>query len=123
VLYWFRDPDQATGILQLGAGDLTAIDWFASQNDIRSGSRNAMAQAAHNGWKADMLAGKVTLMAAADGADVTTLSAQSPSRQRPRLTTTEARAGVSLARSGHLPRPRDSGLDGRSDRAVRPDTT
>ena len=35
-----------------------------------------MAQAAYTGWKNDMLAGKVTLMAAADGADVTELSAQ-----------------------------------------------
>jgi ATP-dependent exoDNAse (exonuclease V) alpha subunit len=35
-----------------------------------------MAQAAYTGWKTDMLAGKTTLMAAADGADVTALSAQ-----------------------------------------------
>ena len=33
-------------------------------------------QAAYTGWKNDMLAGKVTLMAAADGADVTELSAR-----------------------------------------------
>ena len=43
---------------------------------VRSGSREAMAQAAYAGWKNDMLAGKVTLMAAADGTDVTELSAQ-----------------------------------------------
>jgi hypothetical protein len=33
-----------------------------------------MAQTAYDGWKADMLAGKVTLMAAADGTNVTALS-------------------------------------------------
>jgi ATP-dependent exoDNAse (exonuclease V) alpha subunit len=35
-----------------------------------------MTQAAYNGWRNDMLAGKVTLMAAADGTDVTGLSAR-----------------------------------------------
>ena len=49
VLYRFRDPAQATATLQLRIGDPAAIDWYASQNDIRSGSRAAMAQAAYNG--------------------------------------------------------------------------
>jgi hypothetical protein len=35
-----------------------------------------MAQAAYDGWKTDMLAGKTTLMAAAESADVTELAAQ-----------------------------------------------
>ena len=35
-----------------------------------------MAQAAYTGWKNDMLAGKTTLLAAADGTDVTELAAQ-----------------------------------------------
>ena len=35
-----------------------------------------MTQAAYNGWRNDMLAGKVTLMAAADGTDVPGLSAR-----------------------------------------------
>jgi conjugative relaxase-like TrwC/TraI family protein len=76
MLYRFRDPSEAAATLQLRTGDAGAVDWYARNDRIRSGSREAMTQAAYNGWKNDMLAGKVTLMAAADGTDVTELSAQ-----------------------------------------------
>jgi conjugative relaxase-like TrwC/TraI family protein len=75
-LYRFLDPAEATATLQLRAGDAGAIDWYHDAGRIRSGSREAMAAAAYNGWKNDMLAGKVTLMAATDGHDITELSAQ-----------------------------------------------
>ena len=74
TLYRFRDPGEAAATLQLRTGDTAAVDWYARAGRIRSGSREAMAQAAYSGWKNDMLAGKVTLMAAADGTDVTELS-------------------------------------------------
>ena len=76
TLYRFRDPGEAAATLQLRTGDASAVDWYHQHGRIRSGSREAMAQAAYTGWKNDMLDGKVTLMAAADGADVTELSAQ-----------------------------------------------
>jgi conjugative relaxase-like TrwC/TraI family protein len=75
-LYRFRDPAEAAATLQLRLGDPAAVDWYAAAGRIRSGAREAMTQAAYAGWKTDMLAGKVTLMTAADGADVTELSAQ-----------------------------------------------
>jgi conjugative relaxase-like TrwC/TraI family protein len=76
VLHRFRDPDEATATLRLRAGDGTAVDWYAGQDRIRAGSRDAMTEAAYDGWKADMLAGKVTLMAAAANAAVIELSAR-----------------------------------------------
>jgi conjugative relaxase-like TrwC/TraI family protein len=76
ILYRFHDPAEAAATLQLRAGDAGAVDWYARAGRVRSGSREAMARAAYDGWKNDMLAGKVTLMAAADGCDVTELSAQ-----------------------------------------------
>lgn len=42
---------------------------------VVSGSRAAMIEAAYDGWKADMLAGRTTLIGAADGADATSPSA------------------------------------------------
>jgi conjugative relaxase-like TrwC/TraI family protein len=76
VLYRFRDPAEATTTLRLRTGDGTAIDWYEGNDRIRAGSRDHMTQAAYDGWKADMLAGKVSLMAAPSNADVTRLSAQ-----------------------------------------------
>jgi hypothetical protein len=76
TLYRFRDPGEAAATLQLQTGDAAAVDWYASAGRVRSGSREAMAAAAYNGWKNDMLAGKITLMAAFDGTDVTELAAQ-----------------------------------------------
>jgi conjugative relaxase-like TrwC/TraI family protein len=76
VLYRFRDPAEGTATLQIRLGDAAGVDWYHAAGRVRSGSREAMAQAAYAGWKNDMLAGKVTLMAAADGTGVTELSAQ-----------------------------------------------
>jgi hypothetical protein len=76
VLHRFRDPGEAAATLQLRTGEAAAIDWYVRNGRVRSGSRESMAQAAYHGWKADMLAGKLTLMAAGDGTDVTELSAQ-----------------------------------------------
>jgi conjugative relaxase-like TrwC/TraI family protein len=75
-LYRFRDPAEAAATLKIRLGDPAAVDWYAAAGRIESGSREAMATAAYAGWKKDMLAGKVTLMAAASGSDVTELSAQ-----------------------------------------------
>lgn len=76
VLHRFRDPGEATATLALRAGDAAAVDWYVRNGRVRTGSREWMTQAAYSGWKADMAAGKITLMAAGDGADVIELSAQ-----------------------------------------------
>ena len=76
TLYRFRDPAEAVATLQLRTGDPDAVDWYHERDRIRGGSRQAMTQAAYDGWKADMLAGKVTLMAALAGTDVTALAAR-----------------------------------------------
>jgi hypothetical protein len=76
VLHRFRDPEEADATLRIRTGDGAAVDWYADRDRIRSGSRDAMTEAAYAGWKTDMLAGKTTLMAAGDGTDVTALSAQ-----------------------------------------------
>jgi hypothetical protein len=76
VLYRFRDPAEASATLRLRTGDGTAVDWYEGNGRLRAGSRDHMIQAVYTGWKADMLAGKVSLMAAPSNADVTQLSAQ-----------------------------------------------
>ena len=79
TIYRFRDPAEAAATLQLRTGESSAVDWYHQHGRIRSGSRESMTRTAYNGWKNDMLAGKVSLMAAADSTDVTELSAQARS--------------------------------------------
>jgi conjugative relaxase-like TrwC/TraI family protein len=74
ALYRFQNPEEAAATLQLRVRDPAAIDWYHHHNRIKSGSRQAMTQSAYQSWKTDMLAGKVTLMAAQTGTDVTALS-------------------------------------------------
>jgi hypothetical protein len=76
TLYRFRDPAEAAATLQLRTGDASGLDYYFTRGRVRSGSLQAMTEAAYAGWKADMLAGKTALMAAATGTDVTALSAQ-----------------------------------------------
>ena len=76
TLYRFRDPAEAKATRKLRTGDPDAIDWYHDHDRICGGSNRAMTQAAYDGWKADMLAGKVTLMAAFAGTDVTALAAR-----------------------------------------------
>jgi len=76
TVHRFRDPAEAAATLQLRTGDTTAITWYQHKDRIRTGSRDAMTQAAYDGWKHDMLAGKTTLMAAGAGTDVVALAAR-----------------------------------------------
>ena len=99
TLYRFHDPGEAAATLRLRIGDASAVDWYHQHGRIRSGSREAMAQAAYAGWKNDMLDGKVTLMAAADGADVTELSAQA---RADRVTAGQVEADGARLRDGNL---------------------
>jgi conjugative relaxase-like TrwC/TraI family protein len=99
TLYRFRDSGEAAATLQLRIGDASAVDWYHQQGRVRSGSREAMTQAAYTGWKNDMLDGKVTMMAAADGADVTGLSAQA---RADRVTAGQVEPGGAWLRDGNL---------------------
>ncbi|MET8160368.1 MobF family relaxase [Sphaerisporangium sp. NPDC005289] len=76
TLYRFNDPAEAEATLKIRLGDSTGLDFYLAQNRIRSGSRQAMIEEAYASWKADMLAGRTTLMAAATGVNVTALAAQ-----------------------------------------------
>ena len=76
ALYRFTDPDEAAATLKLRTGDASGLDYYLAHGRVRSGSREAMTEAAYAGWRADMLAGRTTLMTAASGSDVTALSAQ-----------------------------------------------
>ncbi|HEY1915852.1 MAG TPA: MobF family relaxase [Streptosporangiaceae bacterium] len=76
TLYRFADPAEAQATLQLRTGDAAGLDYYFTRSRVRSGSLQAMTEAAYTGWKTDMLAGKTTLMAATASTDVTALCAQ-----------------------------------------------
>jgi hypothetical protein len=76
TLYRFKDPAEGTATLKLRTGDASGLDHYFDRSRVRSGSREAMAEAAYAGWRTDMLNDKITLMTAASAIDVTTLSAQ-----------------------------------------------
>ncbi|MEY9937610.1 MobF family relaxase [Streptacidiphilus sp. MAP5-3] len=75
-LHRFADKDEAAATLQLRVGDSAGLDFYQQHGRIVGGSRLAMLDAAYAGWKADMLAGKTTLISTATNADVTALSAR-----------------------------------------------
>jgi conjugative relaxase-like TrwC/TraI family protein len=73
-LHRFQDPAFAAASLRLREGDAAGLDYFQDRGRLRGGSRDAMLQAAYAGWKADVAAGKTSLMMAYANTDVTTLS-------------------------------------------------
>ncbi|MFF1785619.1 MobF family relaxase [Kitasatospora sp. NPDC058243] len=75
-LHRFSDKAEADATLKIRVGDGSGLDFYFTNQRVVSGSRTAMIEAAYDGWKADMLAGRTTLISAASGADVTTLSAR-----------------------------------------------
>jgi len=75
-LHRFRNPQEAIATLRLRDGDTAALDFYQQHNRIVGGSREAMIEAAYQGWHTDVLAGKTSLMAAATNQDVTALNAR-----------------------------------------------
>ncbi|MBR7827576.1 relaxase domain-containing protein [Actinospica sp. MGRD01-02] len=73
TLYRFADPAEAEATLKIRVGDTTGLDFYQDADRIRHGSRQAMTERAYDGWKADVLAGRTALMAAATNADVVRL--------------------------------------------------
>jgi hypothetical protein len=76
TLYRFRNAEEAEATARIRVGDTAGLDFYEMHSRIRHGSAEAMAEGAYQGWKADMLAGKTTLMAAATNAKVAELSAR-----------------------------------------------
>ena len=99
VLHRFDDPAEAAATLQVRAGDGAAVEWYCDRGRVRSGSREAMAAAAYAGWKADMLAGKKTLMAAFTSADVAGLAARA---RADRVAARQVEAGGVTLHDGNL---------------------
>lgn len=76
TLYRFKNPNEAEATLKVRVGDSSGLDFYLGEGRVRAGSRTAMIDAAYDGWKADMLAGKTTMMAAATNMNVVELSAR-----------------------------------------------
>ncbi|WP_189273744.1 AAA family ATPase, partial [Kitasatospora griseola] len=76
TLYRFSNQDEAGATLKLRVGDGSGLGLYFANQRVVSCSRTAMVEAAYDGWKADMLAGRTTLISARAGTDVTALSAR-----------------------------------------------
>jgi len=74
-----------------------------------------MTQAAYDGWKADMLTGKVTLMAALNGTDVTALAARA---RADRVTAGQVEPDGTRLRDGNLAGRGDWIVTRRNDRRL-----
>jgi len=76
TLHRFADKDEAAATLKLRVGDGAGLDFYEHNERILGGSRQAMVDAAYQGWRTDMLVGKTTLISTATNTDVTALSAR-----------------------------------------------
>lgn len=76
TLHRFTNKDEAAATLKLRVGDGAGLDFYERGERIVGGSRQAMVDAAYQGWRTDMLAGKTTLISTATNTDVTALSAR-----------------------------------------------
>ena len=76
TLHRFNNKDEAAATLKLRLGDGAGLDFYENNERIVGGSRQAMVDAAYQGWRTDMLAGKTTLISTATNTDVTALSAR-----------------------------------------------
>lgn len=99
MLHRFTDPAEAKATRAIREGDTSGLDFYQNAGRIRSGSRQAMAEAAYAGWAADMRAGCTSLMIAATTTDVTRLSAQA---RRDRVVAGQVEPGGVRLRDGNL---------------------
>ncbi|MGH9114400.1 MAG: ATP-dependent DNA helicase, partial [Acidimicrobiales bacterium] len=76
TLHRFSDPAEAEATLRLRAGDAGGVEFYLDNDRVRAGSRDAMLEAAYDGWAADMAAGRTSILLAATSADVTSLNAR-----------------------------------------------
>ncbi len=75
-LHRFTDPAEADATLALRRGDPAALAFYETHDRIRSGTRDAMLEAAYDAWTTDILTGKTSLLIASTGAYVTALNAR-----------------------------------------------
>ncbi|MEV6968607.1 MobF family relaxase [Hamadaea sp. NPDC051192] len=76
AVHRFHDPTEAAATLELRDGDSGAVRYYLDRNRITGGSRQAMMDAAYEGWQADMRSSKLTLMIAATNTDAAALAAR-----------------------------------------------
>ena len=63
-IHRFRNPWEKTASLGLRHGDSTVIDAYATHERITEGDTEAMTEAAYAAWRADMLAGRASVLVA-----------------------------------------------------------
>ena len=75
-VYRFVDPAEAEATLRLRRGDVSALGFYEAAGRLTDGSRESMIDEIYDGWSADMVAGRVSLMVSASSAEVAALSAR-----------------------------------------------
>jgi hypothetical protein len=80
VRFWevvrFTDPDQAAASLQVRAANPVGLRYYLDNNWVASGSRETMRDAAQRAWRADLNAGRQTLLIVPTNGDVVSLNTQ-----------------------------------------------
>lgn len=72
----FTDSHQARASLRLREGDPGGLDYYFAQGWVHGGSRETIRDAAHRAWRADLDAGRQTLLIVPTNDDVTALNLQ-----------------------------------------------
>jgi conjugative relaxase-like TrwC/TraI family protein len=72
----FTDPDQATASLQIREGNRAGLGYYVDKGQVDSGSRETMRDAAQRAWRADLDAGRQTLLIVPTNQDVVSLNLQ-----------------------------------------------
>ncbi|GAA2678814.1 MULTISPECIES: MobF family relaxase [Actinosynnema] len=70
----FLDPDQRSASLTLHAGSAAGLDFYFAQGWVEGGSRESIRDAAHRAWRADLDAGRQSLLIVPTNSDVTALN-------------------------------------------------
>ena len=74
ALWRFRNRWEAHATRVLRDGDPNALDAYAAHGRLHDGPTHAMLEAAYQGWRADVAAGRTALLIAADNTTVTDLN-------------------------------------------------
>ena len=72
----FTDPWEGPASLRLRSGDTTVIGEYAERGRLAGGSRAEMVEAAYQGWRSDILAGRRSLLLAPENTNVAALNAR-----------------------------------------------
>jgi len=95
----FVDPAEAQATLRLRRGETSALGFYQVNDRISDGSREAMLEEIYDAWRADLTAGRATLMVSASTAEVAALSARA---RRDRVTAGDVEADGVLLHDGNL---------------------